>query len=203
MKSYVALLICLFSIPAIAQGPAPQKPPQTPIAPRTPSVPQPAKPPAVPEVPASPAVPMPPAPPSPPRGIDDTGGQAVNIRLDVSVIDQREGRTAEPKTLMVILADRAMGQTRAAYEERSISVDARPTVTDGLIRVSVTVKSSEPPRMMPMPGPEGFKGSDPTVNWTNSFNLLLQSGKPMIALETSDAVTKRKMSIEVKATILK
>jgi hypothetical protein len=101
----------------------------------------------------------------------------------------------------VILADRAMGQTRAAYEDRSVSVDARPTIVDGLIRVYVTVKSEEPHRMM---GPgEGFKQPDPLLNWSNSFALLLQSGKQMVALETSDAVTKRKMSIEVKATILK
>jgi hypothetical protein len=37
----------------------------------------------------------------------------------------------------------------------------------------------------------------------NSFTLLLQSAKPVVAMETSDAVTKRKMSIEVKATIQK
>ena len=35
------------------------------------------------------------------------------------------------------------------------------------------------------------------------FSLLLENGKPMLALETMDAVTKRKMSIEVKATIQK
>ena len=204
MKPYVALFVVLSSISTAAQQPVPPKPPSTPMAPRTQSIPAPAQAPAAPQAPEAPAAPAVPAPPSPPRRIDDSaGGQAVNIRLDVSVIDQKEGRVAEPKTLMVILADRSMGQTRAAYEDRSISVDARPTITDGLIRANVTVKSSEPPRMMPVPGPEGFKGSDPTVNWTNSFNLLLQTGKPIIALETSDAVTKRKMSIEVKATILK
>jgi hypothetical protein len=32
---------------------------------------------------------------------------------------------------------------------------------------------------------------------------LLDNGKPMIALETVDAATKQKMSIEVKATIQK
>ena len=45
--------------------------------------------------------------------------------------------------------------------------------------------------------------TDHTINWRNSFSLLLENGKPMLALETMDAVTKRKMSIEVKATIQK
>ncbi|RPI48998.1 MAG: hypothetical protein EHM55_24660 [Acidobacteria bacterium] len=96
---------------------------------------------------------------------------------------------------------RSRAATRAAYEDRAVSVDARPTIVDGLIRVNVTVNSQEPPKM---PTPEApFKQPDPLLNWSNSFALLLQSGKPMVALETSDAVTKRRMSIEVKATILK
>jgi hypothetical protein len=149
-----------------------------------------------------------PAPPAPPLCLPGSancnpaeGGQLVNIRLDVSVIDQSATGAAQPKTLMVVLADRQMGQTRAVYEDRSIFVDARPTVVDGLIRISVTVKSEEPPRMM-VPG-AAFKAPDPILNWQNSFALLLSNGKPMVALETADAVTKRKLSIEVKATIQK
>jgi hypothetical protein len=120
----------------------------------------------------------------------------------VSVTDQTSTSAAQPKTMMVILADRGLGQTRAAYEDRSISVDSRPTIVDGLIRVTVTVKSQEAPKAFAVGG-EMPKGPDPLLNWTNSFSLLLQSGKPMIAMETSDAVTKRRMSIEVKATIQK
>jgi hypothetical protein len=44
---------------------------------------------------------------------------------------------------------------------------------------------------------------DHTIGWRNSLSLLLDNGKPMLALETMDAVTRRKMSIEVKATIQK
>ena len=42
---------------------------------------------------------------------------------------------AQPKSLMVMLVDRAMGRTRAAFQDRSIAVDARPTIVDGRIRV--------------------------------------------------------------------
>jgi hypothetical protein len=131
----------------------------------------------------------------------ETGGQPVNIRLDVSVTDQAANSAALPKMLMVILADRALGQTRAAYEDRSISVDARPTIVEGRVRANLTVKSQEPTKIMGMG--DGFKPPDPLINWTNSITLLLDSGKPMLAFETSDPVTKRKLSIEVKATIQK
>jgi len=185
MNRYIAVLILLMAIPLSAQQPVP-------VAPRSPAAPK------APPAPAAPAV-----PPAPPMVINpEAGGQPINIRLDVSVTDQSSTAAPQPKTLMVILADRAMGQTRAVYEDRSISVDARPTIVDGLIRVSVTVKSQEPPSFPMMTGNQP-KGPDPILNWTNSFSLLLQSGKPMVAMETSDAVTKRKMSIEVKATIQK
>jgi hypothetical protein len=97
---------------------------------------------------------------------------------------------------MVMLVDRAMGRARAAFEDRSIAVDARPILVDGRIRVNLTVLSEGPPNYSGPP-------KDHTLTWRNSFSLLLDNGKPMLALETTDAVTKRRLSIEVKATIQK
>lgn len=178
MKPYVAMFVCLFSLSAAAQQPAPPKPPA---------------PPAAPQAPAPPTPPVRPAPFADP----EAGGQPVNIRLDVSVVDQNAEAAAQPKSLMVLLVDRAMGQTRAAFQDRSIAVDARPTLVDGRIRVNLTIQSDPPPSYGPQPG------RDNTIQWRNSFSLLLENGKPMLALETTDAVAKRKMSIEVKATIQK
>ena len=89
------------------------------------------------------------------------------------------------------------GSYRAAFEDRSFGVDARPTIVDGRIRVYLTIQSDATRNF----GPPAEQ--DHTLNWRNSFSLLLENGKPMLALETNDAVTKRKMSIEVKATIQK
>lgn len=178
MKSSAALLVCLLSVTLAAQNPAP-------------------RPPASPGPPAVPAAPAPPAPPAPPRPeVDPLRGQVVNVRLDVSVSDQAESAPGSPKTLMVMLADRATGRTRGAFEDRSISVDATPRIVDGRIRVQLTVES----RAQTGPGRES---PNLTLFWQNSFALLLESGKPMIAFETSDPATKRKLSIEVKATIQK
>jgi hypothetical protein len=174
MKRYIALFICMMSLTLPAQ-----QPPAKPARPAVPAV----------------AAPVPPAPPTPPAD-PEVGGQPINIRLDVTVTDQTAQGAPEPKSLMVILADRAMGRTRAAFEDRSIAIDARPTMADGRIRVYVTLQS-EPSRW----GPASEKSA--TLNWRNSFSLLLENAKPMVALETMDALTKRKMSIEVKATIQK
>jgi hypothetical protein len=174
MKPYVAVFVCLMSITVAAQ--------QQPAPPRQPAQP------------AKPAAP-PPAPPPPHADIDPLRGQIVNIRLDVSVTDQGAGAASAPKTLMVMLADRATGRTRGAFEDRNISVDATPRIVDGRIRVQLTVESR-----VDTPGREA---PDRTLFWQNSFALVLESGKPMIAFETSDPITKRKLTIEVKATIQK
>ena len=76
-----------------------------------------------------------------------------------------------------------------------------PTIVDGRIRVNLTIQS-EQSRNISRVDPEQPE-PDHTIDWRNSFSLLLENGKPMLALETTDAVTKRKMSIEVKATIQK
>lgn len=172
MKRYVVLFVCLLTVSVAAQ--------QKPAAPK------------VPAAPASPQLVQPFAPPDP-----EAGGQPTNVRLDVSVIDQTAQGVAQPKSLMVMLVDRATGQTRAAFQDRSIAIDARPTIADGRIRVMITLQS-EHSRFL-----TNAMERDATLDWRNSFSLLLENGKPMIALETMDAVTKRKMSIEVKATIQK
>ena len=172
MRDYVALFVLLFSVSIAAQqSPPPTAPPQAPVAPVTVNV-----------------------APDP-----EEGGLPINVRLDVSVLDQTAQSAAQPKSLMVMLVDRAMGRTRAAFHDRSIAIDARPTIVDGRIRVYITLQSENiSSRFLTNP-----MERDATLDWRNSFSLLLENGKPMIALETMDSVTKRKMSIEVKATIQK
>lgn len=183
MKFLVASFVCLFSLTITAQQPAPTKASPPPTASQAPA-----------------------APTAPARPDLEEGGQPLNIRLDVSVIDQTAQGAGQPKSLMVMLVDRAMGRTRAAFQDRSIAVDARPVIVDGRIRVYLTIQSDKARNALVvpiMPEQTNPAAEDHTINWRNSFSLLLENAKPMLALETSDAVTKRKMSIEVKATIQK
>ena len=182
LKLFVPVFVGLFSMSTAAQQPP--VPPRAAPAPRSPQAPA---------TPAQPQVPAAPAPPMPIRIDDSAGGQPVNIRLDVSVSEQSPTVNVKPKTMMVILADRAFGQTRGAFEDRAIYVDGRPTIIDGRIRVNLTIQSR----------PVVETKQDTTLHWQNSFALLLESGKPTLAFETSDPTTNRKLSIEVKATILK
>jgi hypothetical protein len=162
-----------------------------------------AAPPAPPQPARATSPPPPPAPPNPNAASEyspeERGGQPVNVRIDVSVVDQSASGPAQPKTLTVLLADRAFGRTRSSFEDRTIDIDARPMVVGSRIHVSLTIVSGvsrDPAQGRPTP-------SDLILNWRNSFALLLDNDKPLIALESSDAAKNRKVSIEVKATILK
>jgi hypothetical protein len=101
---------------------------------------------------------------------------------------------------MLLLADRASGRTRAAFEDRVINIDARPVIEQGRIRVQLTIENSSVPTSF-MPAEEMKKTG--SLNWRNSFTLLLDNGKPVLALESADTAGKRKLTVDVKATIQK
>jgi len=184
LATFLMCASMLQTLPSLGQTP----PPQAPAAPRQPS-----------RAAAPPATPAPPNPPAAPAIDPEAGGQPVNIRLDVSVIDQSAAGPAQPKTLTVLLADRALGRTRSTYDDRTIDVDARAVLVGSRIRVTLTIASNR----VVIPGAPPSTPADYNSNWRNSFTLLLDSGKSEIALESSDAAKNRKTSVEVKATILK
>lgn len=54
----------------------------------------------------------------------------------------------------------------------------------------------------PFPGTPP-RPTDNTLNWNQALTVLVENGKPLVAVENSDAANNRKLTIEVKATILK
>jgi hypothetical protein len=120
----------------------------------------------------------------------------VNIRLDLSITDQQGTTPSAPKTVTLLLADRSLNQIRSSFEDRSLNVDARPTIVDGRIRLYMSIQSE--PRRTP-------DNSNP-MQWRQNQNItvIVENGKPLVVMESIDpASNNRKTSIEVKATILK
>lgn len=153
--------------------------------------------PAAPQAPGRATPPPPPpaptstAPSTAPRVDLEAGGQPVNIQVEVSVIDQTAAGSAQPKTLTVLLADRAFSRIRSSFEQESINVDARPTIIDGHIRLSLTIQIN------PM------QAAKVMLQGMHSLSVLLESGKSLVALESGDPSTNQKTRVEVKATIQK
>jgi hypothetical protein len=155
-----------------------------------------------------PAIPPSPAPQPAPAPTPRAFGQPVAVRIELTITDQVGTAAPVKKTMTMMAADgerasvrsmnRAMGQSGAQF-----NVDAKPMLTQDKIRLelSISYDASE----TPMPGtPEK---AEKAVSWSTtlqeSMGVILENGKPTVISQSADPRTDRKVSVEVRATILK
>lgn len=171
--------------------PAPR--PDQPQAPRPPQAPQPPRSPQAPRPPQEPGAPPQgqPAPPPPPQ----EPGQPVNIQIDVTISAQG---TPVAKTFSMTVADRGYSNLRSSQGERRLNVDARPTIDGGRIRLMLTFEHD-------LPDLTGSGSNAParTSTLRENLNVVLENSKPTVVSQHADPASDRKVTVEVKATILK
>lgn len=122
--------------------------------------------------------------------------QLVNVKIDLTITDQREGAASTAKTLTMIVADRESGRIRStsAREELTLNVDVRPElVREGRVRTWLTLEY-RPPRTSP---------DKEAVGMTESLVTILDDGKPLVVSQSADPASSRSVRVELKATILK
>lgn len=196
-----ALLVAAAAGPAAAQTPnAPQPGPSPRTRGGTPP-PAPAPETARPRVAGAPEAP----PPAPARRT----GQPINIRVDVTITDQRNSAAPVRKTVTVVVADNFSGRIRSSAESTSginmpLNVDAEPQLlADGKIRLMLNLQYDLP---------SGGDGETPTnanvgpirrTQLQENLPLILESGKSMVVAQSADPIGDRQVTVEVKATILK
>ena len=227
MKRHFGLLLAGFIVFGALDAAA-QQPPQPPQPAQAPAQPQPATP-APPRTqfvarqvtPATPPAPrqVVPVPAPPARAVVDesAGGQSVNIRLEVTIVDQTATGQPVRRVINILAADRSFARIRSLFtdvpeasaagaprspDNRRVDVDARPRIVGvkdranegrvgDSIRVDLTIQNN------------ALASGNPLLNWTQSFTVFLENGKVATPIESTDPSTNRKMSIEVKATILR
>jgi hypothetical protein len=173
-------------------------PAQTPAAP--PSAPAPRTPPSV--APAGPA----PAAPAPARPRRE--GQAVNVKVDVTITDQRGSATPLKKTISIVVADSMGGRIRSSAESTGgfnmpLHVDAEPQIlADGKIRLMLNLQYDLPSGAPGTEAPTGV-GAIRRTQLQENLPLVLENGKSMIVAQSADPIGDRQVTVEVKATILK
>ncbi|HXG90524.1 MAG TPA: hypothetical protein VNJ02_19530 [Vicinamibacterales bacterium] len=110
-----------------------------------------------------------------------------------------EGTPAR-KVVSMMVADDTLGRIRSVGGPMLsfLNVDARPQVLDSgdriLLELTVEYK------------PEQADGGPTNVMRTavnESLSIILQSGKPLVVSQAADPVADRKMTVEVKATIIR
>lgn len=186
----VVFSFALMAAHSHAQGPPAPEPPKPPKAglPREPKEPPPA-----------------PAPEAPPRR---EPGQLANVRIDVTITDQKGPAKPLTKTLTLTLADRENGMVRSEGEtpvaagmgemhKVPLHVDAFPAIEGDKIRLRLSLNYSF------VDNPTAESPRVPKTEVRETLSVVLDNGKPMVVAQSADPITDRHITLEVKATILR
>jgi hypothetical protein len=151
-----------------------------------------------------PATPAPtPAPGQPATAIVEVPrarrGRDVNLQIELTITDQAGSAAPDKKTISMMMADGTSGRIRSAATNvlALINVDARPQIlaSDGIL-LELTIEYGPPTR-------EGASQRERPSVLNQSLSVILQNGKPQTISQASDPAIDRKMSVEVRAAILK
>jgi hypothetical protein len=134
----------------------------------------------------------------------DAGGQPVNIRIELTIRDQRGAGQPDVKTVNLVAADRSVGRIRTSgnvetakhgFRGVNLNVDARPMILrDGQIRLNLTLEYQPA---------AADAGAMPSNMVSETIECVIPSGQPLMVSKSADPISDRSVTVEVKATILK
>ena len=142
-----------------------------------------------------------PPPKGPPAPSDRFVRTLTNVQVELTLTDQVGSGAPEKKSVSMIVASGHWGKirntaARSGPIQIGLNVDARPLVSvEGPIQLDLTLYYYPP---------QG-KPDAPVLptELNQSMTIALQSGKPMLISQSADPASDRKITVEVKATILK
>lgn len=139
----------------------------------------------------------------------NTQAQPVNVRLELTITDQRGSAPAISKTVTMTLADRHPGRIRTQGDVRTpqglrpviLNVDGNASIIQGgRARVMLTIEYRPVDRPL---GTDTETERVTTPNINESLTVILDDGKPIVVSQSADPVTDRKVTVEAKITLLK
>ena len=122
-------------------------------------------------------------------------GQGVNIKVDLTITDQREGQAGAPKTITMMIADRGRGQMRSnGIGGQMLNLDARPEIVrESRVRVDVNFDYR---------APQTDSDKNPPV-LTQSLVSVVDDGKPLVISQWGEMGSNRTIRIELRASVQK
>jgi hypothetical protein len=191
-------LLAFAAVPALAQEQTPSPAQPTRSNTQRPSPQQPA---------TTPPLAIPP-PAGAPQQAPRREGQPVNIKVEVTITDQRGGREALRKTVTVVTGDELAGFIRSQANYTGIgvvplNVDVQPRLlADNKIRLVLNLQYNLPAASVGGGDATGA-GTLRTTDIHENLALIVENGKPIMAAQSADPVGDRQVTVEVKATILR
>jgi hypothetical protein len=140
-------------------------------------------------------------------------GQMVNVRIEMTITDQTGPGEPARKMVTMVVADRHNGSIRTSgfvdtprgRRDVVINADARPAVLkDGLIQLDLGLQY-QPTGSAPVPpSPGAGPVPDPAQTGLNErISTIMENGRSMLISQASDPASDRRISLDVKATIVK
>ena len=124
-----------------------------------------------------------------------------NVKVDVGISDAITVDTQHNKTVSLLCLDGNSGQVRSHSGEALINIDARPAIRpDGRIYLQLILEYRRDLTGGTAPEPGAPRM---TSGFSESLNLLVLDGKPIVASQSADPRSDRKVTVEVTATVLK
>jgi hypothetical protein len=141
---------------------------------------------------------------------------SANIRVDITITDQAGTAAPLKKTLNVISADGGSGSVRSKatvavpkfppgpdpknyfYEELPLNVDIRPEITENENRIRTRLILNYETFSPKSEGTPAVRSVVTVDQW-----VMLDNGKPLVVSQSADATTDRRVTVELKATIMK
>jgi len=128
-----------------------------------------------------------------------------NVKLEVKISDSLNTDTQHSKTMTVLCLDGNSSQVRSQSGDGLINIDARPAIRpDGRIYLQLileyrpdfaaqTAAAAQSPPQLPRL----------VAGFSESLNLLVTDGTPIVVSQSADPRSDRKVTVEVTASVLK
>ena len=128
-----------------------------------------------------------------------------NVKLDVKISDSLNSDTQHSKTMTVLCLDGNSSQVRSQSGDGLINIDARPAIRpDGRIYLQLILEYRPDFGGSAAGSSGGSSGAARgTAGFSESLNLLVADGKPIVASQSADPRSDRKVTVEVTATVVK
>lgn len=130
---------------------------------------------------------------------------SANIRVELTITDQRGTSTPLTKTITMTMMDTANSRIRTGGDVRTplgfrpvtLNVDASPRLhRDGKIRLDMTIEYRPTAAES-----DTEQSTTPTIN--EFISVLLEDGKSTVLSQSADPATDRRVKVEAKATIIR
>ena len=143
----------------------------------------------------------------------EPSGQAVNVRVELTITDQQGPGEPAKKSITMIVADRTSGSIRSTGNSvrATLNVDATPHILpNGSIRLGLAVEYNPrqagvvPQKVKTASGETVELPAEPGGSSLNErVTVILESGKTLMLSQAADPISDRRITVEVRAGVVK